>query len=84
MHIENFVREVNRGRVIHVEAAMRPLAPGREAASRDAVTVGTTLDDAMKRLVASGAAELAITDANGQTVGTLSPSDIVGAMVGGG
>jgi glycine betaine/proline transport system ATP-binding protein len=80
-YIANFVREVNRGRVIHVEAAMSPLVADTALPS-GSVTEGTSLDDAMKHLVASGADRLAVTDAQNRPLGLLDSAAIVAALVG--
>ncbi|MBS0573385.1 MAG: glycine betaine/L-proline ABC transporter ATP-binding protein [Proteobacteria bacterium] len=79
-YIASFVKEVNRGRVIQVEAVMRPAADG---AHRSALPVpaGTTLDDAARALALAGRDELAVTDASGRPVGILAMADLVTAMV---
>ena len=80
-YIANFVREVNRGRVIHVEAAMSPLVADTALPS-GSVAEGTSLDDAMKHLVASGADRLTVTDAQNRPLGLLDSATIVAALVG--
>lgn len=80
-YIANFVREVNRGRVIHVEKAMAPLKADT-ALPATSVMAGTSLDDAMKELVSRGAERLAVTDAQNRPLGVIDSATIVAALVG--
>ncbi|WP_334174735.1 glycine betaine/L-proline ABC transporter ATP-binding protein [Pseudoxanthobacter sp.] len=78
-YIANFVREVNRGRVIRVEAVM---VPGTgTAVAAPAVAVDATLDAAVKLMIAAGSDVLAVTDGAGDTVGRLDLRQAMAAMV---
>ena len=79
-YIANFVKEVNRGRVISVEAIMRPLVQVKAQAAL-AVPLGTSLESAVKRLVEAGVDELVVTDSQGQPVGQLALKSIIATMV---
>jgi glycine betaine/proline transport system ATP-binding protein len=79
-YIANFVKEVNRGRVIGVEAIMQPLTRVKPGATL-AVAVGTSLETAVKRLVEAGLDELVVTDSQGQAVGQLALKSIIATMV---
>jgi glycine betaine/proline transport system ATP-binding protein len=79
-YIANFVKEVNRGRVISVEAIMRPFVRVKAGATL-AVTMGTSLESAVKRLVEAGLDELVVTDSQGQPVGQLALKSIIATMV---
>ncbi|MCU0832573.1 MAG: glycine betaine/L-proline ABC transporter ATP-binding protein [Rhizobiaceae bacterium] len=78
-YIANFVREVNRGRVIFVETIMA------EGAKPDAKAVpipaGTTLEEAAKRMTEAGTMAAAVTGQNGKVLGALSMQALIGAMV---
>ncbi len=77
-YIARFVREVNRGRVIHVAAVMAPaegLAPPGPTVAPDA-----TLDEAAQLLARTGAERLAVTGADGRLLGHLDMARIVTAM----
>ena len=79
-YIANFVKEVNRGRVISVEAIMRPFVRVKAGATL-AVPMGTSLESAVKRLVEAGFDELVVTDNQGQPVGQLALKSIIATMV---
>ncbi|WP_084688102.1 quaternary amine ABC transporter ATP-binding protein [Paraburkholderia oxyphila] len=48
-YVSNFVKQVNRGRVVCVEAVMSPLRPGIAAVGRS-IAAGTTIEDAISVL----------------------------------
>ncbi len=79
-YIASFVKEVNRGRVIQVDAVMRP-ASFDGARTALAVASGTTLDVAAKILTEAKAAELSVVDSSGQVIGIASLDRIVSAIV---
>ncbi|MEX5686288.1 MULTISPECIES: glycine betaine/L-proline ABC transporter ATP-binding protein [Pseudomonas] len=79
-YIANFVKEVNRGRVISVEAIMRPFVGVKPGATL-AVAMGTSLESAVQRLVEAGLDELVVTDGRGQPVGQLALKSIIATMV---
>jgi glycine betaine/proline transport system ATP-binding protein len=69
-YVTRFVREVNRGRFIHAEAAMTPLAPGQPA-SPLTIAATATLDDAAHLISRSSEETLAIVDEDGKSSGRL-------------
>ncbi len=78
-YIARFVREVNRGRVIQVETIMQP---GSDS-SADAVQImeGTLIEEAIRSMNATSAVVAQITNAQGQTIGTLQMKSLIDAMV---
>jgi glycine betaine/proline transport system ATP-binding protein len=79
-YIASFAREVNRGRVLHVEAVMMPL---NGAAPRPGPTVaaGATLESAARLLVQGNEGEAAVIDASGRPVGRITLQQVARAMV---
>ncbi|MBW4024698.1 MAG: glycine betaine/L-proline ABC transporter ATP-binding protein [Proteobacteria bacterium] len=79
-YIARFVRDVNRGRVIKVEAVMQPL---REpvAADEARITMGTSLEDTARFLSQSGKTVALVADAAGRPVGRVDAGQIMFAMV---
>jgi glycine betaine/proline transport system ATP-binding protein len=78
-YIANFVREVNRGRVIFVETVMDPNAKTDSKAIT--VPAGTILEEAAKRMTEAGTMSATIVGPNGKPVGTLSMQALIGSMV---
>ena len=79
-YVTNFVRHVNRGRVIHVETIM----DGHSAAfGSDAIDIraGTLLEHAASALLASGKEHLVVTDERGNKLGSLSSQRLMSAMI---
>lgn len=79
-YVASFVKEVNRGRVIHVEAIMVPLQSG-EISGSPKVTLGTTIEDAIKILVHDNAKEIVVVDAAGAPIGTVDLKKLAAATV---
>ncbi|QFY63556.1 glycine betaine/L-proline ABC transporter ATP-binding protein (plasmid) [Rhizobium grahamii] len=79
-YIANFVREVNRGRVIQVDAVMAPLTPGFQA-NGTTVACGTTIEDAIRVLAMAPAVDVAVTDESGQPIGLLNLQRLASAVV---
>jgi glycine betaine/proline transport system ATP-binding protein len=79
-YIANFVKEVNRGRVISVEAIMTAFVRVKGGAKL-VVPVGTSLELAVKLLMEANLDELVITDRQGQPVGQLTLKSIITTMV---
>lgn len=78
-YILRFVREVNRGRVIRVEAIMEP---GPAVASNTvAIPEGTLLEDAMHIMNRSGTHVARIVAANSRTIGALRLTTLIDALV---
>jgi glycine betaine/proline transport system ATP-binding protein len=79
-YIATFVKEVNRGRVITVEAIMSPVRAG--AAHHGSPIVATTsVEDAMRGLSQSGEDNATVTNAAGDVVGAVSFRQLAAAMV---
>lgn len=79
-YIASFVREVNRARVIRVETvatAHDALAGGLKVS----VPTGATLEEAARAMTLAGEENVAVVDGNGKTVGMLTLSQAVDAMV---
>lgn len=79
-YVANFVREVNRARVIEVNAVMTPLAEGVSAGG-PAIAAGATIEDAMRVLASASGDSLSVTDASGRPVGTVTLRQLAEAMV---
>jgi glycine betaine/proline transport system ATP-binding protein len=82
-YVASFVREVNRGRVVHVEAVMTPLqmsSRGQPAAGR-LIGSNVMIEEALRLLVATPEDDATVVDVNGQPVGTVSFRQLAGAMV---
>ncbi|PWE54654.1 proline/glycine betaine ABC transporter ATP-binding protein [Metarhizobium album] len=79
-YVANFVREVNRGRVVHVEAVMRPLdAP--PAADRPTITSGVTIEDALRILATAPDGDITVVDTTAKPIGTVTFRQLANAMV---
>ena len=79
-YIASFVREVNRGRVIQIEALMVPILSGEETPAVQ-VAAGTTLDIAARLLTEGNHRELAVADATGRPLGRVTLQQVIAAMV---
>ncbi|MCV2866568.1 betaine/proline/choline family ABC transporter ATP-binding protein [Defluviimonas sp. WL0075] len=76
-YIENFVRDINRARVLRIRSVM---APADAATGRDRIDAGATLEDALER--ANGAADHIFDVAeDGRVVGTLAMTELFKALV---
>ena len=74
-YISDFVREVNRGRVIMVDTIMSA------GEARFAVPSGTVLEEAAKLMVEAGADVAAVRAKDGRTLGRVTMSELIHAMV---
>lgn len=79
-YIANFVKEVNRGRVIHVDAVMTPVA-ANHAVNGATVFSGSSIGDAMKLLAHGSASDVTITDPAGKPLGTVDLKRLAAAVV---
>ena len=79
-YIANFVKEVNRGRVIHVDAVMSPVAPSHPMNGATLV-VGSTIEDAIKVLAKGDSRDLVVIDPSGMPVGTVDLKQLASAVV---
>ncbi|WP_088348911.1 MULTISPECIES: betaine/proline/choline family ABC transporter ATP-binding protein [Rhodomicrobium] len=80
-YIASFAREVNRGRVLHVETVMTPL--GGAAIARPAATIeaGETLETAARLLTQANESEAIVIDTMRRPVGRISLQQVARAMV---
>ncbi|WP_320194584.1 glycine betaine/L-proline ABC transporter ATP-binding protein [Agrobacterium rosae] len=79
-YISTFVKEVNRGRVINVEAIMSPVRPGPPLTGPQ-VVVGTSVEEAMRLLSVSGQDDAAVASPSGEVVGMVSFRQLASAIV---
>jgi glycine betaine/proline transport system ATP-binding protein len=79
-YVASFVKEVNRGRVVHVEAIMTPWRAGMSQAAIS-IAVGTTIEEAVRLLAPAPDNEVTIVSALGQPVGTVTLRQLAAAMV---
>jgi glycine betaine/proline transport system ATP-binding protein len=79
-YIATFVKEVNRGRVINVEAIMSPVRPGPPLTGPQ-VVVGTSVEEAMRLLSVSGQDDAAVASPSGEVVGMVSFRQLASAIV---
>lgn len=79
-YVANFVKEVNRGRVIQVEAVMRPFEAG-SAATGEPILAHSTVEDAVRILAAAPGGDFVVTSKEGNAVGLVNLRELAGAMV---
>ena len=78
-YVANFVKEVNRGRVVQVDAVMRPL--GASTASGPLISADVTIEDAVRLLADAPEGDITVVDTAGKPVGTVTFRQLAGAMV---
>ncbi|QGA57915.1 glycine betaine/L-proline ABC transporter ATP-binding protein [Brucella sp. 2280] len=79
-YVANFVKEVNRGRVIHVEAIMDAFDT-HDIADTPTVTAGTTIEDAIKILAYGDGKDIVVVDAAGAPLGRVDLKKLAAATV---
>jgi len=79
-YIANFVKEVNRGRVIHVEAVMTPLHSGAAPVGL-AIVAGTTVEEAARILSSAPEGDARVVSPSGETLGLVTFRQLASAMV---
>jgi glycine betaine/proline transport system ATP-binding protein len=79
-YVANFVREVNRGRVIHVEAIMGPI-DAIASTQGPTIPADTTIEDAVRILSAAQQTHATVIDTNAKPAGTVTFQKLVEAMV---
>lgn len=79
-YIANFVKEVNRGRVIQVDAVMTPVTPGR-VANGAAVTPDAKIEDVLKLFAKGDVQDVLVVDRRGMPVGEVNLARLASAMV---
>ncbi|MBB3962977.1 quaternary amine ABC transporter ATP-binding protein [Rhizobium metallidurans] len=77
-YIRRFVQEVNRGRVVRVDTAM---TAGGGASNGVVVNRDDMLQDAARKIAASGADAADVVDGNGVVIGRVSLNRIVSVMI---
>ena len=77
-YIQRFVRDVNRGRFLIVDAVMD--AAGAATGGLPVLPTGTTLDAAVKQLADAGTEAAVVADAAGRPIGTVSQRRIMAAL----
>lgn len=77
-YIADFVRDINRGKVIKVGTIMRP--PTDEAEG-PAVDAGTLLEDVARLMASERSGWARVVEASGKVVGAVSSADVMASMV---
>lgn len=80
-YVANFVKEVNRGRFVHVEAVMTPISEHPIRGGGVRVPAGTSIDEAARILFERPEGEVALIMANGRPVGTVTLRQVTEALV---
>ncbi|MGR8964681.1 quaternary amine ABC transporter ATP-binding protein (plasmid) [Rhizobium leguminosarum] len=79
-YIANFVKEVNRGRVIQVDAVMTPLHSGA-APGGLTIASGTTVEEAVRMLASAPDDDARVFSPSGEALGLVTFRQLAGAMV---
>jgi len=79
-YIENFVREVNRAKVIQIDSVMAPLDTMPEDGTFPMVRLGTMIDEVAHNIMKSGALGALVCDAQGKSVGYIDIHNCIRAM----
>jgi len=77
-YVADFVKDVNRGKVIRVESIMKPAT---ECADTPAIPVGTRLERAALALSEATSDRGTVTGRDGKALGSISQLDLLSAMV---
>lgn len=77
-YVADFVKDVNRGKLVRVENVMKP---GSACASAPAIPLGTRLERAALALSEAAAERGTVMDRDGTTLGIVSQRDLLDAMV---
>lgn len=79
-YVANFVKEVNRGRVVQVDAVMKPLASA-PLAGGPAIAADVTIEEAVRLLACAPDGDITVVDPSGKPVGIVTFRQLAGAMV---
>ncbi|WP_115114823.1 glycine betaine/L-proline ABC transporter ATP-binding protein [Rhizobiales bacterium] len=79
-YVASFVKEVNRGRVVQVEAVMSPLRAKTELGG-PAIFAGVTIEEAIRTLASVPEGDVTVVDASGKPLGTVTFRQLATAMV---
>ncbi|MCY4430829.1 MAG: betaine/proline/choline family ABC transporter ATP-binding protein [Rhodospirillales bacterium] len=77
-YVADFIKDVNRGKLVRVESIMKP---GTACASAPAIPLGTRLERAALALSEAAAERGKVTDRDGTAIGIVSQLDLLDAMV---
>ena len=77
-YIADFVKEVNRGRVIRVDTVMKPKEPVPNGVN---IQSGARLEEAAKKLTDASAMAANVVDESGKVIGVIDIHDTIEAMV---
>ena len=80
--IESFVREVNRGRVVHVEAVMTSNG-ARTGTDVETIAAGTSVEDAIKIITRRNVEYLSVVDDTKGVIGQVNLQQLACATVAG-
>jgi glycine betaine/proline transport system ATP-binding protein len=79
-YVANFVKEVNRGRIVHVEAVMSPLGAATGAGG-PAIPADITIEEAIRTLASAPEGDIAVVNSSGKPIGIVTFRQLAGAMV---
>lgn len=79
-YVSKFVKEVNRGRVVRVEAIMTP-ACGDNRPPSAAVSVDATIEEALRAAAIIPEDEISVIDGSGRPVGTVNLRQLTAALL---
>lgn len=79
-YIVDFVRDINRARVLRVRGVMETNGPLPESAT-GAIQEGLSLEDALPRLASAGHEAVPVQNKQGQIVGTITIESVIQAMI---
>ncbi|MDF3215026.1 glycine betaine/L-proline ABC transporter ATP-binding protein [Mesorhizobium sp. M7A.F.Ca.CA.001.09.2.1] len=80
-YVASFVKDVNRGRIIRVDAIMTPSNPA-SALPKSLLSADTTLNAAAKLMCQHGGHESVVVDGHGKPLGRVTKDQIMAAMIG--
>jgi glycine betaine/proline transport system ATP-binding protein len=76
-YVANFMKDINRARVLRVRAIMKPIEPGDEG---PVVKGSTTIEAALQIFAETEGDRLIITDRRGERIGRLTVEDLIRGM----
>ena len=79
-YVANFVKEVNRGRVVHVEAIMTPFG-ATAVDSGPRIAADLTIEEAVRTLASAPEGDITVVDPLGKPLGIVTFRQLAGAMV---
>ncbi len=80
-YIANFVKEVNRGRVVQVEAIMSPLVAGSAPNGGLTIPAGLTVEEAVRTLASAPEGDVTVVAPSGDPMGVVTFRQLASAMV---